>query len=157
MSKTISFNLSTKAIMQEIYAISALRCLNNGSKRPAILTRDRAPALRLLIKDAFAFIIMKFISYVENCNLNDTVINDDEDMILSVDMRMSDEIADNVAHTMRITLEHAIAAYALHICYIGLEDDTSNQYNIVAQNEVDLMEQMLSASSFQLTNIIPRY
>ena len=56
MSKTISFNLSTAAILQEIYAAAALRSLDNNIEIPQLLTRDHQGALRLLIKDAFAFL-----------------------------------------------------------------------------------------------------
>ena len=109
MPKIISFNLSTAAIMQEIYAISALRSMKNNVNTPPILTRDQQGALRKLIKDAFAFIVMKFISHVEGCNLNNENENgvvddsDSEDMILSVDVRLCDDITNAVIDEEIIT------------------------------------------------------
>lgn len=160
---TISLNLSTSAIANEIYAVSALRCLTNGDEsRPPILTRDQQPALLLLIKDAFAFMVMKIIDYVENCNLNNETATasqqqENKDMILSVDVRMSDNITASIAGAMRIALEHAIANYALHICYTNKDDDTSNYYHEIARNEVASLRQLLSTASFRAINITPQY
>ena len=92
---TISFNFSTQAIMKEIYAASALRCITNDPsyRVPPVLTRHSAPALQRLVKDAFAFVVMKFIAHVEACNLNGETAsecndaNNGDDMILSVDLR----------------------------------------------------------------------
>ena len=160
---TISLNLSTSAIANEIYAVSALRCLTNGDEsRPPILTRDQQPALLLLIKDAFEFMVMKIIDYVENCNLNNETATasqqqENKDMILSVDVRMGDNITASIAGAMRIALEHAIANYALHICYINKDDDTSNYYHEIARNEVASLRQLLSTASFRAINITPQY
>lgn len=159
---TISLNLSTKAIASEIYAVSALRCLTTGDEsRPPILTRDQLPALLLLIKDAFAFMVMTFIDYVENCNLNNETAsqqnNENEDMILSVDVRINDNVTASIAGAMRVALEHAIANYALHICYINKDDETSSYYHEIAKNDVATLRQLLSATQFKQINIKPHY
>ncbi len=161
---TISLNLSTTAIANEIYAVSALRCLTTGDdSRPAILTRDHLPALRLLIKDAFAFVIMKIINYVEDCNLNNETAtnpqqnNQNDDEVLSVDVLVSNDVTATIAGTMRVALEHAIANYALHICYINNNDDTSNHYLDVAKNGIASLRQLLSTTHFRNVNIEPQY
>ncbi len=161
---TISLNLSTSAIANEIYAVSALRCLTTGDEsRPPILTRDQLPALRLLIKDAFAFMIMKIINYVANCNLNNETATsshqniENEDMILSVDVLASNDVTASIAGAMRVALEHAIANYTLHICYINKDDDTSNHYLNIAKNNVATLRQLLSTSQFGSINIAPHY
>lgn len=163
MSKTISFNLSTAAILQEIYAAAALRSLDNNIEIPQLLTRDHQGALRLLIKDAFAFIVMKFIAHVESCNINDESekgvadTSDSEEMILTLDLRMCDNITGNITGAFRIMLEHVIAAYALHICYIGKDNKTSEEYQTIAQNEIESMKLLLSSTSLGLMNITPHY
>ena len=163
MPKIISFNLSTAAIMQEIYAISALRSMKNNVNTPPILTRDQQGALRKLIKDAFAFIVMKFISHVEGCNLNNENENgvvddsDSEDMILSVDVRLCDDITNSITGVMRIILEHSIAAYALHICYIGHDDYSSKHYGEIAQTEMAQFKQLLVTNQFNTMSITPHY
>lgn len=161
---TISLNLSTSSIANNIYAVSALRCLTNGDdSRPSLLTRDQQPALILLIKDAFAFMVMKIINYVENCNLNNETAtappqhNEPKDVILSVDLRVSNDVTSSIAGAMRIALEHAIANYALHICYINKDDDTSNYYLEIAKNEVTTLRQLLSTTQFRQVNIVSQY
>ena len=161
MAQTISLNLSTTAIMNEILALSALRCLTNGDEsRPPILTRDRAPALKLLIRDAFAFVVMKIIPYVETCNLNDissSPSNSNEDDLLSIDLKMNSDVTSTITKTMSVTLNNCIAAYALHICYIGHDNTTSEQYLRIANVEVATLQQLLSTTSFQTVNISPSY
>lgn len=146
--------------MREIYALSALRCLSNGDEsRPPILTRDRAPALKLLIRDTFAFIVMKIIRYVENCNINDVsqLTNDVDDEILSVDLKVCSDVTDTATKAMRQALNHCISAYALYICYIGHDDTTSKQYEHIANEEIMTLLQLLSITSFRGVNISPRY
>ena len=163
---TMSFNLSAHAIMQEIYAASALRCIDSGKNAkslPPILSRDNSAALLLLVKDAFAFVVMKFIAHVEACNLNDETpsysndTNNSDEMILSVDIRMGSYIPASVAGAMRVALEHAIAAYALHISYIGHDDETSHAYLSIANDEVESFRQSISMRQFNTPTITPRY
>ena len=161
MTQTISLNLSTLAIMNEILALSALRCLTNGEEsRPPILTRDRAPALKLLIRDAFAFVVMKFISYVEKCDLNDSSTShsdSNDDDLLSVDLKVNNDVTSTITKTMSATLNHSIAAYALHICYMGHDNTTSEQYLRIANAEVATLQQLLSTTSFHSVKISPCY
>ena len=143
MSQIISFNISAHAIMHEIYAVSALRSLSNDSSPvPPILTRHNAPALLRIIKYAFAFVVMKFIAHVESCNLNDespSQSNDQnltEDMILTVDIRVCSGTTAAVAGAMRVAIEHAVSAYALHIAYIGHDDKASDHYLSLANENI---------------------
>ena len=162
---TISFNFSTRAIMSEIYAASALRSLSNGSDYtiPPVLTRHDAPTLQRLVKDAFAFVVMKFIAHVEACNLNNETneeckdVNNSDDMILSVDLRVSHDLSVSLAGTMRVAIEHAIAAYTLHIAYIGHDDDASKTYLSIANEEVQHLRQTMSSSRFNAPRITSHY
>lgn len=162
---TISFNFSTQAIMKEIYAASALRCITNDPsyRVPPVLTRQSAPALQRLVKDAFAFVVMKFIAHVEACNLNGETAsecndaNNGGDMILSVDLRVPAGISTTVMGSMRVAVEHAIAAYSLHIAYIGHDDHASMQYSQIANDEVAHLLQSLSMQHFNSPTITPQY
>lgn len=159
----ISFNISAHAVMQEIYAASALRTLSNDPsyRVPPILTRHNAPALLRLVKDAFAFVVMKFIAYVEACNLNDesstvsNVQNLSEDMILTLDLRMCSGTTAAMAGAMRVAIEHAIAAYALHIAYIGHDDSTSTHYLSIANENIQELKQTIMQHS-HIPPITPR-
>lgn len=160
----ISFNISAHAVMQEIYAASALRTLSNAPsyRVPPILTRHNAPALLRLVKDAFAFVVMKFIAYVEACNLNDesstvsNVQNLSEDMILTLDLRMCSGTTAAMAGAMRVAIEHAIAAYALHIAYIGHDDSTSTHYLSIANENIQELKQTIMQQT-NIPHITPQY
>lgn len=163
MSKTISLNLSTSAILQNIYASSALYCLNNGDSDtlPPILSRDHQPALLRLVKDAFAFVTLRFIAHVEACNLNDetAVGNPDDptkDMILTIDLRAGDDTPNSVAAALRVSLEHAIAAYALHIAFINNDDTASSTHLSTANSHTGQIARLLSCP-YSPTHITPRY
>lgn len=156
----ISLNISTTAIMQEIYAISALRCLNQGgTQRPAILTRDQGPALALLIKDAFAFVVMKIIPYVERCPPFEPSTDDNQSSteILSIDLRLPQGVTSSVTSAMSVALQHAIANYALHICYINHNSKDSSHYLDIANSEVNTLLQLLTADVYTPVTITPQY
>lgn len=160
----ISFNISAHAVMQEIYAASALRSLsfNSSSPVPPILTRHNAPALLRLVKDAFAFVVMKFITHVEACNLNDespSQSNDQnltEDMILTVDIRVCSGTTAAVAGAMRVAIEHAVSAYALHIAYIGHDDKASDHYLSLANENIQELKQTIMRQT-NIPHITPQY
>ena len=163
MSQIISFNISAHAIMHEIYAVSALRSLSNDSSPvPPILTRHNAPALLRLIKDAFAFVVMKFIAHVESCNLNDespSVCNDQnnsEEMILTVDMRVCSGTSAAVAGAMRVAIEHAVSAYAMHIAYIGHDENASAHYLSIANDNIQELKQTIMQQT-NIPSITPQY
>lgn len=157
---TISINLSTSAIMQEIYATSALRCLNEGAQsRPAILSRDRQSALAILIKDAFAFIVLKIIPHVEQCNLFDQSSCEDQSLceILTVDLRLPQGVSSSVTSAIRETLHHAIANYSLHVCYNQHDSDDSSHYLSIANTQVENLCQLLSSRIYSPVTITPHY
>lgn len=161
MTRIISFNLSTNAIMQVIYAASALRSLSNddGSSLPPTLTPDHREALKLLIKDSFAFVVMRLVAHVDFCNLNDdtTALSPEDDIILQLDLHVSEDVTSNIATIMRTHLEHAIAAYSLHVCFMGHDDSTSDKYNEMATAEVAEVTRLLSYSRFNNQRITPHY
>lgn len=151
MAKRFSLNLSTEAILRNIYSASALYSINKGgnTQLPPILTRDNEPSLRLLVKDAFAFVTLKFVAYVESCNINgETEMGSVDDssggeMILQVDLRVGDDTPSPVATVLRVALERAIAAYSLHICFLGHDEDTSGSYLAIANEQSQKISQLL--------------
>lgn len=150
---TISLNLSTTAIMQEIYAASALRCvLNSSSNRNSpLLTRDRSDALRIVVKDAFAHVITRIIAHVESSNLNgETATNpadnqpkDDTEIVLQVNIRTPENFSDGQAGTLRHYMEHAIAMYAMHLCYMGHDETLSRHHERLASDSISFITKML--------------
>lgn len=156
MNSSISLNLSTTAIITEIYAASALRCLQNldNGKRPPLLTRDQEPALRLLVKDAFAHIVLRLLPHIAECNLNDdNNENCNEDVILSVTINTPACFPSSATGTLRHAIEHAIAMDAMHLCYMGHNDNLSRRHASLAQDAIRNITQLLSVSDHSRAKI----
>lgn len=156
MNSSISLNLSTTAIITEIYAASALRCLQNldNGKRPPLLTRDQEPALRLLVKDAFAHIVLRLLPHIAECNLNDdNNENCNEDVILSVTINTPACFPLSATGTLRHAIEHAIAMDAMHLCYMGHNDNLSRRHASLAEDAIRNITQLLSVSDHSRAKI----
>ena len=160
MTSSISLNLSTTAIIQEIYAASALRCLQNinNGKRPPLLTRDQEPALRLLVKDSFAHTILRLLPHIVSCNLNNedsdgTHITTTEDVILSAEIYIPTGFPTSATGTLRHAVEHAIAMDAMHLCYMGHNDSLSQRHATLADEAIKNIERLLSTTSAENAKI----
>lgn len=160
MNSSISLNLSTTAIVQEIYAASALRCLQNidNIHRPTLLTRDQEPALRLLIKDSFAHIILRLLPHIAACNLNNEDHNGEpdnitDDVILSADIHVPACFPSSATGTLRHAIEHAIAMDALHLCYMGHNDTLSKRHASLTDAAIKNIEQLLSINGYNKAKI----
>lgn len=164
---TISLNLSTTAIMQEIYAASALRCILNNSRdrNSPLLTRDRSDALRIVVKDAFAHVITRLITHVESCNLNGETATasanvqpeDDSEIVLQVNVRTPENFSDGQAGTLRHYMEHAIAMYAMHLCYMGHNETLSRHHERLASESVSAIGGMLRSIPLPNQGITPHW
>ena len=156
MNSSISLNLSTSAIITEIYAASALRCLQNldNGKRPPLLTRDQEPALRLLVKDSFAHIVLRLLPHVAECNLNNENNSDSNgDIILSVSLNIPACFPSSAIDTLRHATEHAIAMDAMHLCYMGHNDNLSRRHATLAEDAIRDIIQLLSGSDHSRATI----
>lgn len=163
---TISLNLSSDAIMREVYAISALHSLqniNNNKTSCPILNRDRQPALRLVVKDAFAFIILKTVPHLTGCNLNNetsTGVADespDADCIMSIDLSLPDGFPDTAIGSLRHAIENAIAMYTLHLCYLNYDDTLSRRHENLANETIAGISNLIASSRASTPRIIPHY
>ncbi len=83
----LNLNISVSETLKQVYASSALRCYvnSNHNVKPALLTPDRKPALHLLVRDAFSFVIVDMLPNVSSTSM--TI--DDKDEILSVTLDVS--------------------------------------------------------------------
>lgn len=83
--KTITLNIGIEAVMNHIYALSALRTLGAGMRQPAesLLTRNEAPALRLVVKDMFVMWVAQAARWVANFDI-------DSEEILAVTLVLPD-------------------------------------------------------------------
>ncbi len=147
MNSTISLSLSTKAITQEIYAASALRCLQNlkGDTRPPLLTHDREPALHLLVKDSFAHMVLRLLPHIADCDMSAQPALDGE-IIMRADFIVPAGFPAKTAIAVRHAVEHAIAMDALHLCYMGHDDSLSRRHAALANETLEEIKRLLSAA-----------
>jgi hypothetical protein len=70
--------LSTDAILENIYAASALYAVTNpANERPPLLCRDQRSALVLVIEDAFTYQLLQMLSYVKGYTIADGLLTVD--------------------------------------------------------------------------------
>lgn len=161
---TLSLQLSTQAIMNEIYALSALHSLQNPTDGScSLLTRDRQAALRLVVKDAFAFIVLKIIPHLAGCNLNEETgtgsadTSSDADFILSLQLNMPDSFPGNATGSLRHALEHAIAMQSLHLCYLNYNDTLSHRHETLANETIAQVISIITSTHNDIPHILPHY
>lgn len=164
----MELSLSTQAVMQEIYAASALRCVLNGSddRRSPLLTRDRGAALRMLVKDAFARVVMQLAQYVEASNLNgetateavqESADADDADVLLQMTLRVPSGGDGRLAGVLRHSVEHAVAMYAMHLCYMGHNTGLSEHHERLAVSSVNEILGILKCRVFTGGRLRPHW
>lgn len=156
----MNITLSTDAILQEIYAASALRYFQNSENGvcPPMLCRDQRRALRMQVKDSFAHVVLRLLPHVMSCNLdNETAeADDDGDIMLELELHVPLTFPESAAGTLRHALEHAIAMDAMELCYVGHNDRLSRRHATLAAESIELIEQLLSAS-MPMVAITPRW
>ncbi len=107
----LNLNISVSETLKQVYASSALRCYvnSNHNVKPALLPPDRKPALHLLVRDAFSFVIVDMLPNVSSTSM--TI--DDKDEILSVTLDVSVKKGEGMIIAKLV--ESAIAFYTLHL------------------------------------------
>lgn len=159
----MNITLSTDAILQEIYAASALRYFQNSENGvcPPMLCRDQRRALRMQVKDSFAHVVLRLLPHVISCNLDNEAddvaeTDDDGDIMLELELHVPATFPESAAGTLRHALEHAIAMDAMELCYVGHNDRLSRRHATLAAESIELIEQLLSAS-MPMVAITPRW
>lgn len=149
-------SFSIEAVSREIYAASALRYFQNCSSGacPPMLTRDRREALRLLIKDAFANIMLRLLPHIASTNLSTLAETDD---ILTVEVNFPAGFASERAEVVRQAVEHAIAMDAMHLCYMGHDDELSMRHAELSAQSVARVKELLRAYPSDLVAIVSHW
>lgn len=105
----MTYALSFESMLRRLYARSAMaRVTSTADTRPAALQPDHAPALRLLIRDAFATLCASIGTAVTATNIDD--IDPETDPFITARLTLP-EGTDGSA-TLAL-LEHAVALGAL--------------------------------------------
>lgn len=98
-------SLSAGQILAEIYALSALRHICGGD-RPALLCRDRGPALRRVLNGAFGRLVIDLLPLVTATNVAEL---DEDTPHLTMTLRMPDGSAEDLPGMVRALAERALA------------------------------------------------
>ncbi|MDE7442931.1 MAG: hypothetical protein K2M65_02080 [Muribaculaceae bacterium] len=143
--KNFTINISTEAVMNHIYALSALRTLGAGLSQPteALLTREEAPALRLVIKDTFVMLVGQMACSVETFNV-------DDDEMLSVTLIMPKKVN---ATAFRHELERILAFRAMAT---ALPCNEAEDYEATARETADELRRTLAGAG-QSGRITPHW
>lgn len=135
----LNLNISVSETLKQVYASSALRCYMGAEKgvKPALLTSDRRPALHLLVRDAFSFVIVDMLPNVASMA---TAI-DDNDEILSVNLDIDANKGEGFEITHLVT--SAIAFYTLYLVYIGADIAMAKEFGALAEKSVERIRCMV--------------
>lgn len=118
----MTISISIHAILSQVLAQSALRSLSDG-QHPPMLNPDQSPALRALVRGAFARVCLHMGPALTDCNAD---LTDDPDsdllQIETDDRRTGNPVA------LRLLIEHAIGSHVLSEIYAGTSDDASTLF-----------------------------
>lgn len=129
--------LSYEAVADGIYAVSALHSYlaPTDSDMPPMLCRDCRPALYAAIRGAFNFTALRVLHAISDLSLDDT------DTIIMV---IKDDAARGAdAAVVRHTLREAVAAYTMHICYLGVDTPASDAWLATFNSHADTLRRLL--------------
>lgn len=129
-SSTITLQLSYDEIAKEIHAASALRSYFSriDEQLPPMLLSNHDKALAPIIADACALIALRLAD-----NLADVTLDNEEYAEFVVMPRNI-----SAATALRRALEHAVAAYALHLCFAGVDNTlAADGYRVESDAHID--------------------
>ena len=143
----MNLNISVSETLKEVYAASAMRCYvsANKSEKPVMLTPDRRGALRLLVRDAFCYVVVSMLPNVVTTSTG----TDEDDEILSVSLDLPCE--EGKVALICSLLQMAITAYVLHIVYVGSDEEFSREWSAKMERYVAKVNEY--ASGVRLKNV----
>lgn len=121
------FSLSTAVITDTIHALAAFESLSAADEstrlllRP-LLDRERTGLLRLMVKNAFAGIILHLLPYVDDAELDNELpavdpghqsVAEEADTLLGIDLRLPAGVSGQLGSLLRRNLELAVACRVL--------------------------------------------
>lgn len=147
--------LNSKAIADEIMALSALRAVTRGDDGVGpLLTRDSLLGLRVIMRMVFAEALLGLGDFVENCGIDEedpeVPLPYDEGDVLLLEVSLRDGAAGAMpsgkALAVKRHLEHVVAAGTLG--WVATEADASFAELLQRQREgaLDALKDTLAAS-----------
>jgi hypothetical protein len=113
----MSIQLDTKAITDEIMALSALR--NRVEPSNEVITLDNLPGMMVLMRMVFAEVMIDLSPFVDSCNLDDAdpttaqLYDAHRSITLTVTLKGSDRISSGLSLSIKRQLEHIVATGTL--------------------------------------------
>lgn len=147
--------LNSKAIADEIMALSALRAVTRGDDGVGpLLTRDSLPGLRVIMRMVFAEALLGLGDFVENCGIDEedpeVPLPYDEGDVLLLEVSLREgavgAMPSGKALAVKRHLEHVVAAGTLG--WVATEADASFAELLQRQREgaLDALKDTLAAS-----------
>lgn len=153
MVRNITISLSINAMLERIYATSALDYImnkRNSENRDSItiLTHDQREALRLQLKDSFAHILLQLLPHIASSNVND-LSNDDIELFI-VELQVPTSVAESNTIALRQTIENCITLDTLAMCQSCKNQELASQYRQKYQQAIKLVKSLLTPFSNDL-------
>lgn len=147
---TFTIALSTDAIIENIYALTALHHMVNGrSASPEALHRDHRSMLAMVVKGAIASCALKLMPHVADTSIGDGAGDDASsavaDDVITVTVTLPSTMEDASLRSMRLFMEQAVGFEALSRVYLNFDDTLSCRYASDAALAVTTIRTLLSA------------
>lgn len=131
--------LNTKAITDEMMALTALRCVTGARPDGALLTRDHLPGLRVVMRMVFAELLLALGDEVEECEIDsedpeaDMPYSESQELWLEVELRGSGRFTSGMLLVMKRQMEHIVAAGTL--AWVATRGDSEFAASLQSQRE----------------------
>lgn len=131
--------LNTKAITDEMMALTALRCVTAAHPDGALLTRDHLPGLRVVMRMVFAELLLAMGDEVEECAIDsedpesEVPYNEEQELRLEVKLRGSERFTSGMLLVMKRQMEHIVAAGTL--AWVATRGDSEFAASLQSQRE----------------------
>lgn len=150
-------SLNIKSVTDEIFALTALRSVvgTASDQPPQVLTRDHLPALRVMVRSAFATLVIRLHPYV-----GDSSVEEDNPVAeRPFDDRQPVTLAINLAHhvsdlpagqllVLKRYLEHLLALLTLEQVYLPLDRAIAADHAAQAAPLLAAVTSMLARQDF---------
>lgn len=157
-------SLNIKTITDEIFALTALRGAVTGSNDlPPLLTRDHLPALRVVIRSAFATMATRLHPYIADSSVEDgnplaeQPYDDHHEVTLDLDFgQHTSLLSGGETMVLKRHLEHLLALNVLQKIYLPIDESTAAQHASEAAALIPVITDLLT-SPLSTTLLTPCY
>lgn len=157
-------SLNIKTITDEIFALTALRGAVTGSNDlPPLLTRDHLPALRVVIRSAFATMATRLHPYIADSSVEDgnplaeKPYDDHHEVTLDLDFgQHTSLLSGGETMVLKRYLEHLLALNVLQKIYLPIDESTAAQHASEAAALIPVITDLLT-SPLSTTLLTPCY